>query len=134
MADFGKINLAALASHKIVEFPQGKEKDAPKIKCIVIPIEKNNLFLSDKGNVFLDLVVFDLKKPQVDKDGATTQTHIVKQSLPKDVREKMTKEEQLAMPILGGLCMLSGNGFVQEKQAVEDNSFSAPDTGDDLPF
>ena len=133
MANFGKLNLAALASHKIVEFPQGKEKNAPKIKCIVIPIEKNHLFLSDKGNVFLDLVAFDLKTPQTDKDGAVTQTHIVKQSLPKDVREKMTKEEQMAMPILGGLCILgfSGNGNI-EKEATQDTSFTASD--DDLPF
>jgi len=131
---FGKLNLASLKSHRIVEFPQGKEKNAPKIKCIVIPIEKNGLFHSEKGNVFVDLVIFDLKTPQTDKDGAITQTHIIKQSLPKDVREKMTKEEQLAMPIIGSLCIIDGNTTQVEKAAVQDDSFSAPDTGDDLPF
>lgn len=135
MPDFGKINLAALPSHKIVEFPQGKGKDAKMIKCIVLPIEKNNMFISEKGNVYLDLVIFAMKNPQTDKDGGVTQTHIVKQSLPKAVRESMTREEQQAQPILGGMVIYAGDRNTAERQAEQDASFTA-DAGsdDDLPF
>lgn len=131
MAHFGKINLAALSSHKIAEFPvKGSDE---KIKCIVLPIEKNNLFLSEKGNVFLDLVAFELKTPLLDKDGAVLQTHLLKQSLPKDVRAKMTKEESMAQPIIGSMAIIENFNF--EKPAEQDTSFTAEgDTGDDLPF
>ena len=131
MAHFGKINLAALSSHKIAEFPvKGSDK---KIKCIVLPIEKNNLFLSDKGNVYIDIVAFELKTLTLDKDGAVTQTHIVKQSLPKKVRDAMSKDEQMNQPIIGSMAIVSSTGF--EKPAEEDSSFSASaDDGGDLPF
>lgn len=131
MAHFGKINLAALSSHKIAEFPvKGSDE---KIKCIVLPIDKNNLFLSDKGNVYLDIVAFELKSPTVDKDGAVTQTHLVKQSLPKKVRDAMSKDEQMNQPIIGSMAILDNSGF--EKPAEQDTSFTASaDAGGDIPF
>lgn len=129
MPEFGKINLAALESHKIVEFPTSVP--GQKIECIVIPIEKNHLFKSDKGNVYLDIVAFEQKVPQTDKDGAITQTHLVKQSLPKEIREKQTKEEKMAQPIIGSLCILGKN--ITERQAIVDKDLGEP-TEDDLPF
>lgn len=130
MAEFGKINLAALPSHRIMEFPVAGSK-TEKIECIVIPIKKNHLFRSEKGNVYMDIVMFSQKEPMKDKDGAIIQTHLVKQSLPKEVREAMTKEEQMAQPIIGSLCII-GAGMQQERVAVQDTSI--PDTDDDLPF
>ena len=130
MADFGKLNLAAL-NHQIAKFNSKSSKEP--IECIVIPIEKNNLFKSDKGNVYLDLVAFKLKEPTKDEDGAVQQTHLVKQSLPKTVREKMTDEEKNSQPIIGSLNVYSGGAFTESKPNLDD-SFT-PDPGDDdLPF
>lgn len=75
----------------------------------------------------MDLNAFALREPKYE------QTHIVKQSLPKDVRESMTKEQLDAMPILGGMKPLvnpSANAATASNvpfaQPTEDDS--------DLPF
>ncbi len=48
-----KINLTAL-KHKV----QDLKGQSGMVKCLVIPIEANNLYHSDKtGNVYLDTVV-----------------------------------------------------------------------------
>ena len=100
-------------------------------KCLVIPIEDNNLFVSANADgtpkaVYLDLSAFALREPKYD------QTHLVKQSLPKEVREKMSKEELDAMPILGGM-----KAFENVSNNAAD-ACNAPivgvDSVDDLPF
>lgn len=101
-------------------------------RCLVVPIEDNHLFESVNEDdspkaVYLDLNAFALREPKYE------QTHIVKQSLPKDVRESMTKEQLDAMPILGGMKPLvnpSANAATASNvpfaQPTEDDS--------DLPF
>lgn len=100
-------------------------------KCLVIPIEDNNLFVSANADgtpkaVYLDLRAFALRESKYD------QTHLVKQSLPKEVREKMSKEELDAMPILGGM-----KAFESVSNNAAD-ACNAPMVGvgsvDDLPF
>lgn len=100
-------------------------------KCLVIPIEDNNFFVSTNEDgtpkaVYLDLSAFALREPKYD------QTHLVKQSLPKEVREKMSKEELDAMPILGGM-----KAFENVSNNAADTC-NAPtvsaDNVDDLPF
>lgn len=100
-------------------------------KCLVIPIEDNNFFVSTNEDgtpkaVYLDLSAFALREPKYD------QTHLVKQSLPKEVREKMSKEELDAMPILGGM-----KAFESVSNNAADTC-NAPtvsaDNVDDLPF
>jgi hypothetical protein len=131
MADFGKINLATLR-HKIVTFDKKGSKE--KIECIVIPIKDNHLFKSEKGNVFADLVIFKMKEPQKDKDGATTQTHLIKQSLSKEVREKQTDTEKREQPIFGSLNMYDGDGTYVEREAKEDSSIGDTGKDEDLPY
>ena len=94
----GKLDLTQLIHVKTKK----KNKAGEEIDCIVIPVQTNNLFQGEKGNVYIDLIAFPLKEA---KDYAT---HLVKQSLPKDVREKMSKEDQNAMPILGNLKVMDG--------------------------
>ena len=60
-------------------------------RCLVVPIEDNHLFesVNEDGSpkaVYLDLNAFALREPKYE------QTHIVKQSLPKDVRESMNRK------------------------------------------
>jgi len=114
----GKINLASL-THVIQTAKSGQE-------CIVIPVDTNKLFKSEKGNIYLDIIAFDVKNPaEGQKD-----THIVKQSLQKEVREKMSEEELNAMPILGNLNANIKSGGEQEPQVAGPSLKE----GEDLPF
>lgn len=101
-------------------------------RCLVVPIEDNHLFesVNEDGSpkaVYLDLTAFALREVKYE------QTHLIKQSLPKEIRESMTKEQLDAMPILGGMKQLvnpSANAAAASNvpfaQSTEDNS--------DLPF
>ena len=101
-------------------------------RCLVVPIEDNHLFesVNEDGSpkaVYLDLNAFALREPKYE------QTHIVKQSLPKEVRESMTKEQLDAMPILGGMKPLVNPSA---NDATASNVPFAQPTEDysDLPF
>lgn len=119
----GKINLAALKNAAIITSGQNKDVD-----CIIIPIAQNHLFRSDKGAVYLDLIGFET--PADKRKGKDT--HLVKQSLSKDVQDAMSEEEKKAMPILGN--------FIDWSQADGGNSNSVEQGAkiaeglEDLPF
>jgi len=116
-----KINLAGFKNASILKM--GKNKD---VDCIIIPIAQNNFFKSEKGAVYLDLIGFDIANPKAD----SKDTHIVKQSLSKDIQEKMTEEEKKAMPILG-------NHIVWDQTSstgATESSAHVIATEDDLPF
>ena len=66
------------------------------VECLIIPIEANHLF-KGKSGVYLDLTAFELKEI---KDN---QTHLIKQSLPKEIYKAQTEEQKKAMPILGNV-------------------------------
>lgn len=93
--------------------------------CLVIPIELNGLFKGEKG-VYLDLIAFELANR---KEGSKD-THLVKQSFSKEIREKMTEEEVKAMPILGNHAVWSDGQGSQEPTS----SASSIDENNDLPF
>lgn len=114
-----KINLAALKNATILKM------DKTQLDCIIIPIEQNHLYKSDKGAVYLDLVGFELNNPKQDQKD----THLVKQSLPKDVLSKLSDEEKKAMPILG-------NHINWDKSSNTHQEVSAVTAAseDDLPF
>lgn len=86
-----KLNLSNLIS--AVRFENGKEGP---VECIIIPIDANHLF-KGKSGIYLDMTAFELKEI---KDN---QTHLIKQSLPKEVYKAQTEEEKRAMPILGNV-------------------------------
>ena len=109
-----RINLAQL--QHVVE--KRKTKSGEQIDVITLPIKNNNLFLSDKGNVFLDLIAFEVA-PEKRK---TEDTHLVKQSLPK---EKQTDSD----PILGNM-KVWGQSEATPQQATD---MPEPD-GEGLPF
>ena len=89
----GKLNLLQLnAVRKMITGQLGP------VECLVIPIEKNKLFVGEKG-VYLDLIAFEIEN----KKGDSKDTHLIKQSFNKEKREKMTDVELKALPILGNL-------------------------------
>lgn len=115
-----KINLAALKNAAIIT--SGKNKD---VDCILIPIEQNNLYRSDKGAVYLDLIGFETP---VDKRKGKD-THLVKQSLSKEIQDKMTEEEKKAMPILGNHI-----DWDDTQSAPAEQGAKVANDLDDLPF
>lgn len=128
MTDFnGKLNLLKLKRAGIMQI-QGR---TGVLRCLVIPVEDNNIFVTtDENNhpkaAYIDLTAWELKNPKYDE------THMIKQSLPKEVREKMIDEEKKAIPILGGL-----KPVIFESQNAA-SSCAAPiaqtQNSDDLPF
>ena len=72
-------------------------------KGVFVPIEDNGLFVTtDENNkakgAYFNFAVFENK--QVGKYG---DTHMIKQSIDKDARSKMSDEEKRAMPIFGNM-------------------------------
>lgn len=98
---------------------------------VFIPIEDNELFVSkDESNrakgAYLNFVAFENKKP-----GKFGDTHIIKQSLDKDTRSKMSEEEKRAIPILGNMKPMELQNVAKTVEAPD-----APiaQEEDDLPF
>lgn len=115
----GKINLLQL--HVIRKMINGQ---AGLVECLVIPIEKNKLFIGEKG-VYLDLIAFEIEKPKED----SKDTHLVKQSFSKEVRERMTDEQLKSMPILGNLQV-----WGERTESTPTSSIVVQDEISDLPF
>ena len=118
----GKINLASL--QHVARKMKGQDGE---IDVIIIPIEKNNLFKSKKGNVYMDIIAFEIENKQYDD------THLVKQSLPKDVRAKMSDDEKKNQPILGNLNVNLSSGE-SEPQSAAPPSTNINEAEADLPF
>lgn len=122
----GKFNLAALKS--VVRELPGKDKDK-KVKCLIIPIEENNLFLSEKGAVYLDTIAFE-------SDKIKEFTHSVKQSFSKKKMEELGLTNN-DIPFLGNLEYIS-DGQVQNTQTassvLEQTDSPMVTDVDDLPF
>ena len=100
-------------------------------RCLVIPIEENHLYVSANADgtakaVYLDFNAYALREPKYD------QTHLMKQSLPKEIRESMTKEQLEAMPIFGGLTPF--NNTATNAATTCDAPLVQPQNEDDLPF
>lgn len=99
-----------------------------KKKCVVIPVDDNReIFVGEKG-IYLSLAVF--AKRETGKHG---ETHIVKGSLPKNIREAMAEEERRAQPILGDMRPVEWKDLATEQAAPEATMESVNDD-DDLPF
>lgn len=115
----GKINLMQLfAVRKMINGVAGLTE------CLVIPIEKNKLVIGEKG-VYLDLIAFEIEKP---KEGSKD-THLVKQSFNKDVREAMSEDELKKLPILGNLMV-----WGERTESEPTSSNVVQDELSDLPF
>jgi hypothetical protein len=95
-----------------------------QVKGLFIPLANNHIFEGEKG-CYLDIIAYDLKEPKND------QTHLVKQSLPKTVREAMSDEQKKAMPIIGNLNTAEYTPS-EANNDVNGGVVASPD--DDLPF
>lgn len=121
--DFLKFKNACVISIK------GKKESK---KGVFIPIEDNNIFVSAGDNdkaksSYIDLVAFETKN--VGKYG---DTHMIKQSLDKETRSKMTEEEKREIPIIGNMKPMEFQNAAQTVEAPVVNVEQEED--DSLPF
>lgn len=124
-----KLNLMKLSRAGIMQI-QGRGE---VLRCLVIPVEENHLFVStDETNnrpkaAYLDLTAWELQNPKYEE------THMIKQSLPKEVREQMTDEQRKSLPILGGLRPMEVKP-AENSAMTCDAPFAQVSDLDDLPF
>ena len=125
------INLNFSKLGGIVETRNGK-------RVVVLPIEDNNIFISDKGGIYLNLQATPLKEEMYG------QSHIIKNKLPRDKYLALSKQERDSIPIVGGIKPViynnqdnnSASGF--NKKESTSTSYSSPNNNnnslEDLPF
>lgn len=99
MSNFtGKINLLKLKKSCVMAL-KGKES---YVKCVVIPIEENQIYITEddrhqaKG-AYLDFMAYENQNSQYGD------THSLRQTYPKEVRERMTDDEKKKIPYIGNL-------------------------------
>lgn len=107
--------------HAIRKMIQG---ELGPVECVVIPVEKNKLFIGKNG-VYLDLIAFEINN----KKSESKDTHLLKQSFSKEVREAMSEQELKDLPILGGLQVWDG-----QTEAEPVSTMAVQDETSDLPF
>lgn len=123
----GKVNLLKFKNACLITV---KGVNATK-KGVFIPIEDNNIFISADENLkakgaYVDFTAWENQIP-----GKYGDTHSIRQSLAKEVRDCMTEDELKAIPYIGNMKPYElQNAF---------SSVSAPITQvdenlDDLPF
>jgi len=120
----GKLNLAQL-EHQIVPSKDGKED------YLVIPIKKNNLFKSEKGNVYLDFAAFEVSEAKRKDEN----THIIVQSFDKAKREAMKAANEQS-PILGNMKVSEYAGESTPNTSTEFTAedFKSSEGNGDLPW
>lgn len=122
----GKINLLKFKNACIVSVPG---RTAIK-KGIFIPLEDNNIFVSADEELKAKGAYFDFTAWENQAPSKYGDSHSIRQSLSKEVREKMSEEQLKAVPYLGNM---------KPYEALNNAaSVSAPvistEQQDDLPF
>lgn len=123
----GKLNLLKFLNACIVTV---KGNTSTK-RGVFIPLDDNNVFVSADENMkprgaYIDFIAFENLQP-----GKYGDTHSLRQSLAKEVRERMTDEELKAVPYIGNMKpyeMSNAARTVEAPQATVDEGM------DDLPF
>lgn len=105
-----------------------KDRNGSSIDCLAIPIGINNLSVADNNEIYLNMVAWESDKL---KNG---QTHLLKQSLPKELVDRMSDEEKKSMPILGSVKPMKSESRPLEVYEVPASAPAEPAPADDLPF
>lgn len=123
MGNFGiKIDLLKLKNSFVTNL---KGKAATK-RCLVIPIDDSGVYLGEKG-VYLNLTAVEMREQRYGD------THVLKQSLAKEVYQAMSEEERMAQPIFGALKPIESQRRQMEVTQTT-NAAEAVEDPDDLPF
>lgn len=87
-----KVNLAKLDGASLQTNPNTNKR------ALIIPVDEADLFVSDRGAVYLDLVAWENHGGIPDQYG---NTHSVKKSYSKEIRERLGAEGVKNKPFLG---------------------------------
>jgi hypothetical protein len=117
----GKLNLLNL--HGVVKMIKGQ---SGMVECLVIPLEINSLFKGEKG-IYLDIIAFEVDPAK--RNAESKDTHLIKQSFPKDIRDLMSEEDLKKLPILGNLQVWS-----ERTESAPVSNAATLKEEDDLPF
>lgn len=105
-----------------------KRPNGDMVECIAIPIEKNCISKSQNGDYYLNLIAWGSDKLKDNK------THLIKLSIPENVRSLMTQEEINGLPILGDVKPLVPKAKEIETYTAVVEAEPAKEESDDLPF
>lgn len=128
MANFtGKLNFLKLKNACILTV-QGKS--AAK-KGVFIPIDDNHLFITAGDDqkargAYIDFMAWENQQP-----GKYGDTHGIRQSLPKEARERMTEEQLKSVPYFGNMKPYEAKNA---SQTVEAPATYVEEATDELPF
>ena len=123
MGNFGiKIDLLKLKNSFVTNL---KGKAATK-RCLVIPIDDSGVYLGEKG-VYLNLTAVEMREQRYGD------THVLKQSLAKEVYQAMSEEDRMAHPIFVSLKHIESEQL-QMEVTHSTNAAEAVEDPDDLPF
>ena len=107
-----------------------------KIDCLIIPIDENHLYKGEKG-VYLDLTSIEIKDKSKQAP-CQKDTHLIKQTLPKDFYETLTDEQKQSYPILGNTIDWSKVAPSEPQPAqsttLSESAVDAYNDADDVPF
>lgn len=123
----GKFNLLKFKNSCIVSV---KGKSETK-RGVFIPIDDNNLFISADEDLKPKGAYFDFNAWENQQPGKYGDTHSIRQSLAKEVRERMTDDELKAVPYFWNM-----KPYTLENAAntVEATSVQVDEGLEDLPF
>lgn len=122
----GKFNLLKFKNSCILSI---KGKSEIK-KGVFIPIDDNNLFVSADENLKAKGAYFDFNAWENQQVGKYGDTHSIRQSISKEVRDKMAEEELKAIPYLGNMKPYEASNLSATVNAPVANI----EEDDDLPF
>ena len=118
-----KLNLTALKHGLVAGKTEGEV-------LICIPVKANSLFLSEKKNVYLDIVGFEFEDKS---DTKFPNTHLLKQSFSKEALAAMPEDVKKSLPILGNARV----GITGQRSEPAPNSVTGDEVVsgvDKLPF
>lgn len=123
----GKINLLKFKNACLITV---KGADATK-KGIFIPIEDNNIFISADDDLKAKGAYIDFTARENQTPGKYGDTHSIRQSLAKEVRNRMTEDELKSIPYIGNMkpyeLQNASSSVIAPTAQVDENL-------DDLPF
>lgn len=104
-------------------------------QCVCIPIEDNYLFVSADEHLKAKAIYADLNvNPYENGKSQYGDTHYLRLSVPKDIRDKMTEDEKKLIPYIGNM----KPSQIQQSQSAElpiNGAYAIPEEQlTDLPF
>lgn len=123
----GKMNLLKFKNACIITV-QGKSASK---KGVFIPVDDNAIFVTAGDDqkargAYIDFMAWENQQP-----GKYGDTHGIRQSLPKETRERMTEEQLKAVPYFGNMKPYE---VQNASQTVEAPIAQVDENIDDLPF